>query len=83
MSAAVVSLLDFGARRANAEQRIHDAVLASLRGRCETLRIAQAQARAARNLRCGGVSFDEAKDRAVLWALYATDGTRPTSPRSA
>ena len=82
MSASVVNLFDFGLRRVDAEQRIHDAVLASLRGRCQNLRIAQAQARAARNLR-GGVPFDEAKDRAVKWALYATDGVQPTPPRVA
>lgn len=82
MSATVASLFDYGTRRAEMEQRIHDAVFAALRGRCENSRIAQAQARAARNLRAG-VMFDEAKDRAVLWALYATDGWPSQSPRIA
>lgn len=82
MSATVTSIFELGARRADMEQRIHDAVFASLRGRCENSRIAQAQARAARNLRAG-VSFAEAKDRAVLWALYATDGMRSVPPRIA
>ena len=82
MNATVTNLFHFGARRADMEQRIHDAVSAALRGRCETSRIAQAQARAARNLRAG-VLFDEAKDRAVLWALYATDGWPSQSPRIA
>lgn len=81
MNATVTSIFDIGSRRADAEQRIHDAVFSALRGRCENQRIAQAQARAARNLRAG-VRFGEAMDRAVLWAMYSTDGMRSPPPNT-
>ena len=62
-----------------ARKRVRDA----LRGRVSDSRIAQAEARAERLVLAGGVALPRCIERAIAWALCATDPTPNPPPFAA
>lgn len=78
MSAVIVSLSDYAARVMRRPESDEQFVMRMVRQQLDPLgihprKIAQAQARAARALRCESVSIHRAIERAVKWATCTDD----------